>query len=1187
MSTSNSDFVQKCGLDAYFFLRYLRMLLKIFVPAACVILPILLPLNKIHGKGAAGNVKGLDQLAWGNIAPDKTGRYWAHGLLALMLVVYVCFIVFDELRDYIRMRQAYLTSPQHRLRASATTVLVSAIPRKWCSVEALDGLYDVYPGGLRNIWVNRNFDELSEKIQRRDKLALALEAAETELIKKSWKANEKKIVEDNKKAGQDMTKEEKRREDKVKEEKGARNAHGHGLTSGNPHQVRHTVQEAIDDDDGSVSSSGSHTKSGQHPVERTQIAIPIIGGGIQVVSQGLGKFGKGMLGGIRGIQKEINDTINTTNGLVIEDRNSTTPADDRNNSLDPHQDHQINASRDPHRNETASGTQAFGANASPTSPATTWDAGRTTVPIDNDQQPLNQLSPVTPKETANPQTDLEENQRNKLESIKKAIDIGGDEKEPVEYPLAFDKEFDNDSEDAAWRKYLGKKDRDTMRLPIFGWQWMIALPLVGEKVDTIYYCRREVARLNTEIEEDQGHLERFPLMNSAFIQFNHQVAAHMACQTLSHHLPKQMAPRLVEIAPNDVVWDNMSIPWWQTYIRTAGVLTTIIAMVLLWAVPIAFTSALYNIRDLAIKYNWLRWVLRAPNWLILAVQGVLPAVFLSLLLFLLPIILRLLAKLQGTKSGMLIELSVQKYYFFFLFIQVFLVVTVSNAVATLASYFHNVNGLTGIPTLLAENIPKASNYFFSYMLLQALSVSAGALVQVGGLVSWFILAPVFDNTARSKFARQTQLSEVQWGTFFPVYTNLACIGLIYSVISPLILVFNIITFALFWFVYRYNTLYVTRFTRDTGGLLYPNAINSTFVGIYILEVALIGLFFLVRDGKGNASCKGQGIGMIVILILTAIYQILLNEAFSPLFRYLPITLEDDAVRRDEEFARAMNKKHGLVEDESEGQDLQDELDMRDRPSRGEDGRAEEYEMEHVESDNARGPRQDNLGTYQVQNPEVTMDLDKESRGYRILRKTAQKTADVTIKKLPVGTPIHHKSQWADRDQSRRSSHFGQCSSPASETRFPTSDFFSTQSRHRHTGGHQPRGKSPSHKALDVVNHFNPLLGNAKDIEAQRAAQNQLSEALFADVNDELEDLTPEQRDILVQRAFQHSALRAKRPVIWLPRDDLGVSDDEVRRMAAFSKNVWVSNVRQGLDGKGRCVYSGAPPDFSEVDVIQL
>jgi hypothetical protein len=58
-----------------------------------------------------------------------------------------------------------------------------------------------------------------------------------------------------------------------------------------------------------------------------------------------------------------------------------------------------------------------------------------------------------------------------------------------------------------------------------------------------------------------------------------------------------------------------------------------------------------------------------------------------------------------------------------------------------------------------------------------------------------------------------------------------------------------------------------------------------------MEVCLIGLFFLVRNTDDEVACKGQAICMIVVLILTAGYQILLNEAFSPLIRYLPITLE--------------------------------------------------------------------------------------------------------------------------------------------------------------------------------------------------------------------------------------------------------------------------------------------------------
>jgi len=97
----------------------------------------------------------MDQLAWTNIAPGGTHRYWAHLLLAVGVVALFCYMFYHELRAYIRLRQAYLTSPQHRLRASATTVLVSSIPRKWLTVEALVGLYDVFPGGIRNVWINR------------------------------------------------------------------------------------------------------------------------------------------------------------------------------------------------------------------------------------------------------------------------------------------------------------------------------------------------------------------------------------------------------------------------------------------------------------------------------------------------------------------------------------------------------------------------------------------------------------------------------------------------------------------------------------------------------------------------------------------------------------------------------------------------------------------------------------------------------------------------------------------------------------------------------------------------------------------------------------------------------------------------------------------------------------------------
>lgn len=1033
LQTSNADFIEKSGLDAYFFLRYLRFLLKIFVPAALVILPILLPLNKLHGKGSAGTppVTGLDTLAWGNVALTRTSRYWAHWVLAVFLICYICLIVWDELRGYIRMRQAYLTSPQHRLRASATTVLISSIPRKWCTVEALDGLYDVFPGGIRNIWINRNFDELNEKTNKREKLSRALESAETGLIRNCTKA---KVEEAKKRAKKE------KRPGIVDEVKGVARKWGPGFTSGDPHQVKHTVEEATHDDVSSPTGSPRVETDG-----------------------------------------DATDYASTHTATAI----------------------------------------------------------------------------IPPK---------------------------GAEHENLE----------KDDESAEWRKYIAEKDRDTMRLPIFGLNWLSWVPFVGKKVDTIYYCRKELARLNIEIEDDQKHPERFPLLNSAFVQFNHQVAAHMACQSISHHIPVQMTPRLVEIDPKDVIWDNMSINWWQSWIRTTITLVVIAGMIILWAIPVAFSGALSQLQNLANTYHWLHWLMKLPKWFLDLVQGVLPAVVLAVLMLLLPMILRFLVKFQGVQSGMLVELSVQRYYFFFQFVQIFLVVTLSSSLSVIAGFIKDgVNGGTKIVDLFATNLPKAGNYFFSYMLLQALSTSAGALVQIGGLIGFFVLAPVLDSTARKKFRRQTSLSEVEWGTFFPVYTNLACIGLIYSVISPLILIFNIITFALFWFVYRYNTLYVTKFTRDTGGLLFPVAINYTFVGVYAMEVGLIGMFLLVRDVDGSTACKGQAIGMIVLIILTATYQTLLNWTFAPLYEYLPITLEDDAVRRDEEFALVMAKRHGTGldnEDEQRGrqrepEDLQEELEERERRSREADRQAEEYEMAQIEA-NRKHRSHSQLPHYEFQNPEV--NLDQPSKVNRLLKKTAKKTiektvevadatADATFKKLP-DLPVPKKGSWAERDRKSHSTYFNKTNSDRAHI---------DPERTEHHQMHPPHTKPRANVlggALDVVNNFNPLLG---DVEAQQEERNKLSETLFAGLNDELEDLSHEQRDALVQRAFQHAALRSKRPVIWIPRDDLGVSDDEIRRTATLSTNIWISNVRQGLDGEGNVVYTGAPPDFDEVDLITL
>ncbi|KAH8659433.1 phosphate metabolism protein-domain-containing protein, partial [Ilyonectria robusta] len=101
------------------------------------------------------------------------------------------------------------------------------------------------------------------------------------------------------------------------------------------------------------------------------------------------------------------------------------------------------------------------------------------------------------------------------------------------------------------------------------------------------------------------------------------------------------------------------------------------------------------------------------------------------------------------------------------------------------------------------------------------------------------------------------------------------------------------------------------------------------------------------------------------------------------------------------------------------------------------------------------------------------------------------------------------------------------------------------------------------------------------------AQRYIGDALYKGINDEIEDLTPEKRDTLVHNPFQHEALRARRPTVWIPRDDLGISDDEIRRTQDFSQHISISNKGAALNSKGLVVYKKNPPDFSEEDLMNL
>lgn len=405
--------------------------------------------------------------------------------------------------------------------------------------------------------------------------------------------------------------------------------------------------------------------------------------------------------------------------------------------------------------------------------------------------------------------------------------------------------------------------------------------MFSKKVDTINYCRERLPVLDKEVRHLQKTYKKNTNKNSIFVEFEDQYHAQLAYQTVVHHMPLRMCPAHTGVEPSDVYWMNMRLFWWEKIVRNALAIYGVVALIIFWAIPVAFVGVISNINYLTTKLPWLRWIDKIPSWILGVITGLLPTGMLSLLTTFLPIFIRSFAKIAGCVSSQEVELFTQASYFSYLIVNNFLVTALaSSATATVSKIINNPSSALSI---LANSLPKSCNFYISYIILQGMTVAGGALLQVVGLFLYFILGALFDKTLRKKYARFSGLGTLAWGTTFPTFTLLACITLAFSIIAPMILLFATVAFFLIFIAYCHNLTYVFVEGPDSRGAHYPVALMQTFTGLYLGQICLLGLF-IVGKGYGPIVLQAMGLGATIFA------QINLRRAFGRLGTVVPIDL---------------------------------------------------------------------------------------------------------------------------------------------------------------------------------------------------------------------------------------------------------------------------------------------------------
>lgn len=140
---------------------------------------------------------------------------------------------------------------------------------------------------------------------------------------------------------------------------------------------------------------------------------------------------------------------------------------------------------------------------------------------------------------------------------------------------------------------------------------------------------------------------------------------------------------------------------------------------------------------------------------------------------LVPIVCNILAKLfEPTQKAA--QMKVQSWYFPFQVIQVFLITTFASAASAVVTQI--IQDPTIAPTLLATNLPKASNFYISYFILFGLLSAALQFLNIVPLLFVLFLGKILDKTPRKMWNRYVNLAGLGWGALYAKFTNLGVIG---------------------------------------------------------------------------------------------------------------------------------------------------------------------------------------------------------------------------------------------------------------------------------------------------------------------------------------------------------------------------------------------------------------------------
>ncbi|CAK9311666.1 unnamed protein product [Citrullus colocynthis] len=405
------------------------------------------------------------------------------------------------------------------------------------------------------------------------------------------------------------------------------------------------------------------------------------------------------------------------------------------------------------------------------------------------------------------------------------------------------------------------------------------LGLWGKKVDAIDFQIAEIEKLSIEIASERKRIVDDPksIMPAAFVSFKSRWGAAVCAQTQQSRNPTiwltEWAPE-----PRDVYWENLAIPYVSLTVRRLIMGVAFFFLTFFFMIPISFVQSLASIEGIEKIAPVLKPIIER-DFVKSFVQGFLPGIVLKIFLIFLPTILMIMAKFEGFSSLSSLERRAAARYYIFNFVNVFLGSVIAGAAFEQLNTFIKQSA-DQIPKTIGVAIPMKATFFITYIMVDGWAGIAGEILMLKPLIMFHLKNFFLVKTEKDR-EEAMDPGSLGFNTGEPRIQLYFLLGLVYATVTPLLLPFIIVFFALGFVVFRHQIINVYNQEYESAAAFWPDVHGRIIYALIFSQVVLMGLLSTKKAAQSTPF-------LIALPVITISFHLYCKGRYEPAFIRYPI-----------------------------------------------------------------------------------------------------------------------------------------------------------------------------------------------------------------------------------------------------------------------------------------------------------